>query len=281
MDGVVVTGATGTVGRHVVYELTTRGLRVRALSRRPGLGSAQVQTGRLSFTDPSSWRAAFSGAQTMFLIRPPELVNVGRDLLPAVAAARDAGVRRVVFLSVLGAERNPLLPHRRVERWLESSGMAVTQLRAGNFMQNLTGVHAADIGDRDQLVMPAGDAAMSYVDARDVAAGAVRCLLQEVAARGAWDVTGPAALTHAQVAAALSVVLQRRITYTRPNLLQYWAHARRTDMSASLTAATSVLYTLARAGIGSRVSEDTPGLLGRPPHTIHRFVTDHQQVWRR
>lgn len=159
-DLVVVTGATGTVGRHVVAELVEQGVAVRAVSRRPrAAASDRVATARLSFTDPASWADAFGGARTLFLVRPPELANVARDLLPAVAAARDAGVHRVVFLSVLSAERNPLLPHRRVERWLEASGMGVTHIRAANFMQNLAGVHAADIRDRHELVVPAGDAA--------------------------------------------------------------------------------------------------------------------------
>lgn len=166
--------------------------------------------------------------QALFLVRPPELVNVARDLLPALDAARTAGVGRIVFLSVLGAERNPLLPHRRVERWLETSAVASTTLRAGNFMQNLAGVHAGDIRDRDQLVVPAGNAAMSYVDARDVAAVAARCLLDLAPTRGAWDLTGPEAITHHQVAAALSTVLARPIRYTHPSLARYWVHARRT-----------------------------------------------------
>lgn len=277
-----MTGATGTVGRHVVAELVEGGTAVRAVGRRPPPPEpGRVEAAPFSFTGPDTWPAAFHGARSLFLIRPPQVVDVARDLLPAVAAARDAGVRRVVFLSVLGAERNPLLPHRRVERWLESSGMAVTHLRAGNFMQNLTGVHAADVRDRDRLVVPAGDAAMSYVDARDVAAVAARCLLEETPTRGAWDVTGPAAVTHAEVAAVLSEVLGRPIRYTRPSLPRYWAHARRTGMAPELTAATSVLYSLARVGVGARVSGDVARVLGRPAHDIRRFARDHRDTWTR
>lgn len=73
--------------------------------------------------------------------------------------------------------------------------MAATHLRAGNFMQNLTGPHLTDIRDRDEIIVPACDAAMSYVDARDVAAVAVACLLDHAPIRGAWDLTGPTAIT--------------------------------------------------------------------------------------
>ncbi|GAA4735795.1 NAD(P)H-binding protein [Actinomycetospora chibensis] len=281
MSAIVVTGATGTVGRHVVVSLLEAGASVRALARHPPAGDEPdlLRRTRFSYTDPDTWTDAFAGAEALFVVRPPEVVDVARDLLPALDAARASGIRRVVFLSVLGAERNPLLPHRRVERWLETSGMASTSLRAANFMQNLAGVHAADIRDRDQLVVPAGDAAMSYVDARDVAEVAARCLLALAPTRGAWDVTGPEAITHHQVASALSHALARPIRYTRPSLARYWAHAHRTGMPAGLIAATSVLYTLARAGIGARVSDDVEELLGRPARDILRFAQDHRSTW--
>ncbi|MEJ2890585.1 NAD(P)H-binding protein [Actinomycetospora aeridis] len=281
---VAVTGATGTVGRHVLRELVHAGpdLEVRGLGRAdPGwrLPGDAAWT-RFSFTDPTTWTAAFSGVDAVFVVRPPELVDVTRDLLPALIAARDLGVRRAVLLSVLGAERNPLLPHRRIERWLETSGMAATTLRASNFMQNLAGVHAADIRDHDRIVVPAGDAAMSYVDARDVAAVAARCLVEQAPRRGAWDVTGPAAITHDDVAEALTRALGRPIRYTRPGLPRYWAHALRSGMPAGLVAATSVLYTLARVGVGSRTTTDVATVLGRSGADIATFADDYRAVWR-
>jgi uncharacterized protein YbjT (DUF2867 family) len=281
---IAVSGATGTVGRAVVDELAADpgGHRIRRLTRHPGptVGTGEVvEDVRFSFTDPDTWPAAFDGVERLFLVRPPELVHVARDLLPAVAAARDAGVRRVVFLSVLGAQRNPLLPHRRVERWLDTSGLAATHLRAGNFLQNLVTVHADDVRLGDQVTVPAGDAVMSYVDARDVAAVAAACLLDRAPVRGAFDLTGPEAIDHHRVASALSDALGRTITYTRPSLPTYWAHARRTGMAPGLVAATSVLYTLARAGIGSRTSPDVATVLGRPARDVDTFARDHASVW--
>ena len=294
MGSIAVTGASGTVGSAVLAELSGHAVSVRALSRRgtAGVGESATAAGRrdgsgqpewvrFSFTQPSTWTAAFDGVGSLFVVRPPQIADVAHDLLPALVAARAAGLGRVVFLSVLGAQRNPLLPHRRVERWLETSGMAATCLRAGNFMQNLATVHAADIRDRDQLVVPAGDATMSYVDARDVAALAAACLTGTAPTRGSWDVTGPAAVTHTDVAAALSRALGRQIIYTRPGLPRYWAHARRTGMPAATTAVTSVLYTLARGGIGARLGDDFSEVLGRPPRDLDTFAHDYRTVWAR
>ena len=275
MGTVAVTGATGTVGRWVVDELRAGATPVRVLGR----DLADEPDGvRFSFTEPATWSAAFTGASALFLMRPPQIGNVHRDLLPAVAAAREAGVRRVVFLSVLGAGHNPLLPHRVVENWLDRSDLTVTHLRAGNFMQNLMTVHGADIRENGVLAVPAGNAAMSYVDARDVGAVAARCLMEDEHA-GAHDLTGPRAITHAEVAATLSATLGRPITYTRPSLPRYWLHAARIGMGVPATVVTSVLYSLARVGIGARVTSDVERILRRPATDFREFALAHRAVW--
>ena len=275
----VVTGATGTVGSVVLRELVDAGAPVRAVGPRPPTPRDGADWRPFSFVDPAGWPAAFEGATGLFLLRPPALARVARDVLPAVAHARAAGVRRVVFLSVLGAERVPPLPHRRIERWLDASGMTAVHLRAGNFMQNLLTVHAADIRERSELTLPAGAARMSYVDARDVGAMAARCLLDANAAGAAYAPTGPAAISHSEVAEALADVLGRPIGYRPAALPRYWAHARRTGMPLGVTVATSVLYTLARFGVGARVTDDVARVLGRPPTDFRTFAEQHRSAW--
>lgn len=280
---VLVTGASGTVGSGVVRDLVAAGIPVRAAPReRPRLApvAAGVEPVAFSFTDPASWQGTFTGVHSMFLMRPPQISNVRRDMIPALAAARHLGVRRVVFLSVLGAQHNPLLPHRVVERWLDTSGMHVTHIRAGNFMQNLITVHGADIRDRDTLVVPAGNAAMSYVDAADVAAMAARVLHDDAPVAHVWAPTGPSVITHTEIATVLSTVLGRSIRYTRPSLPRYWIHASRTGMGVPTTLITSALYTLARFGVGAAVTDDVLRLLGRPAVDFGQFAAAHRDDWK-
>lgn len=278
---IAVMGATGTVGRHVVADLVASGAPVRTLSRTAHPVDPAATAVPFSATDPTTWPAAFTDAEALFAMRPPRIVRVKRDLLPALAAARDAGVRRIVFLSVLGAQRNPLLPHRQVERWLDRSGLTVTHLRAGNFMQNLLTVHGHDIR-AGRLVVPAGDAAMSYVDAADVAAVAARYLRldpeHDDAVHG-LDVTGPEAITHHHVATVLSEVLGFPVHYTRPTLRQYRTHAVATGMYQPTIVVTSALYTLARIGIGARVGDGVPSALGRPATDLTTYITRTRAQW--
>jgi len=205
MPELLVTGASGHVGDAVVQCLTAAGVAFRRAEHSPGTdhppADSLADMVRFDFRQPSTWPAAYDGIHTMYLMRPPKIGNVRRDLLPAVAAARDAGVQHVVFLSVQGADTNRIVPHATVEAWLRSSGLTWTFLRPSFFHQNLSTTHAGDIRDHNRIIVPAGTGATVFVDATDVGAVAAAALLDRSTHRNkAWTITGPRALTYVQVA---------------------------------------------------------------------------------
>jgi uncharacterized protein YbjT (DUF2867 family) len=275
---ILVTGATGTVGSAVARRLAAAGRDVRLATRSGQDGGATV---RFDFTDPRTWAAAFRGVEVLFAVRPPQLGNVHRDMVPALDAARTAGVAHVVFLSVQGVERIPVLPHAAVERWLRRSGLGWTFLRAAYFMQNLSTTHAVDVRERDAIIVPAGAGRTSFVDAEDVASVACRALLRPADHRGrAWTPTGPAALTYAEVAQHLTAVLDRKIGYRSPGLWHYWAHARRNlGMGTGMAAVTAGIYTSARLGLAARVTDDVRRAAGHAPASFAEFAQRERGHW--
>jgi hypothetical protein len=284
---IAVIGATGTVGRHVVAALVRGGATtgVRGLTRRPDTAAtrgpaapAGVRWTSFSYADPATWPGAFRQVRALFVVRPPETVDVVRGLLPALDAARDLGVDRMVFLSVLGAQRNPLLPHRRVERWLETSGTAASSLRAGNFMQNSRGCTPPTSGTATSSSCPrAGPRCPTSTRATSPTPRPPACSAgRRSGERGTSPARPPSPTTRCRRAGRR---LGRPIHYTRPSLLRYWVHAHRTGMDPGLIAATSALYTLARLGVGGRTSGDVATLLGRAPRDIATFAHDHRAVW--
>ncbi|MGY1711962.1 NmrA family NAD(P)-binding protein [Geodermatophilus sp. SYSU D00758] len=276
---VLVTGSSGTVGRAVVAELAGTGTEVRrAVRPRPAPAADEVG---LDLTDPATWDDAFAGVRTLFLLRPPAVGNVRRDLLPAVAAARDAGVRHVVFLSLQGAERLRVVPHATVERWLRGSGLGWTFVRPSFFTQNLATTHAADIRDRDEIVVPAGAGRTAFVDVRDVAAVAAAALAAPAAHRGrTWTVTGPEALGYLEVAGVLTEVLGRRITYRDPGPAGWLRHARRElGMPLGMAAVTAAIYTTARLGLAAGLTDDVRTVTGRAPATVRQTLTRERAAW--
>jgi uncharacterized protein YbjT (DUF2867 family) len=278
VTAILVTGATGNVGAPLVARLRAAGAAVRPASRR----ATSVDAVAFDFRDRSTWKRAFDGVEVMFLIRPPDVADVRSDLLPAVEYGRTAGLRHVVLLSVQGADRVPVLPHARIEKWLRGSGLDWTFVRPSYFDQNLSTVFAGDIRDRDVITVPAGRGRTAFVDAHDVAAVVAAVLLDPSAHRGReWTPTGPA-ITYDEVAAVLSAELGRRIRYTRPGIVAYARHARsQLRMPASMIAVTTVLHSTARFGLAAGQTEDVRTVTGRPPATFAEFAHRERHVWLR
>jgi uncharacterized protein YbjT (DUF2867 family) len=291
---VIVTGATGNVGRNVVDLLARAGVPVRAagatrqtVEKRFGgqvaLSAHGIEPVALDFTDPRTWTAAYRGADRMFLMRPPHLGKPRTQMIPSLEAARACGVKHVVFLSLQGAERNKVVPHARLEAWLRGSGMTWTFVRPSFFMTNLTTTHVSDIRDRDQIVVAAGDGATAFVDTLDVAAVAVAALRDPDAHSGrAWMPTGPEALTYREVAAILSDVLGRSISYTRPGVISWSRHARNVlGLPWGMVAVTTGIYATARIGWAAGLSDDVRTVTGRLPISLRQFAEREQDAWRR
>ena len=274
---VLVTGATGTVGQFVVEALADRECTVRPLVRTPGPGDDDAVA--FDFTKPETWGEAFEGGDSLFVVRPPQIGRVGRDITPAIDAAIRCGVDHVVVLSVLGAEKNPLLPHRRIETHVADADCTHTFLRASFFMQNFDEVHLDALRDHDELFVPAGEGETSFVDARDVGAVAAAALVEPGHENVAYDLTGPTALDYDEVAAVFSDVLGRAITYPRPGALWFVRRSVARGDSLSFALVQVGVYTTARLGLAGRVTDDVTRVLGREPRSLTDYVRDYRDVF--
>ena len=282
---VLVTGAPGNVGTPLVEALLALGASVRVAAFHPDTARLvfgdRVDIVRFDFADPTTF-AAFDGIERMFLLRPPAIADVKGVIAPALVEAQRRGVRHVVFLSIQGAEKNRLVPHRAVEDVLRRLGMAWTFVRAAYFMQNLSTTHVADIREHDEVFIPAGRGSRTaLVDARDVAAVAAHALVEPGHERRAYEPTGPMALTYGEVAAALSDAAGRPIRYASPGSLAYWRRMRERGMPRAMVGVTLGIYLAARLGLASRVTDDVRAVTGRDPIPFSRFVRDERAAWMR
>ncbi len=223
---ILVTGATGNVGRQVVEHLVKRGADVRALVRDPSKAEfpAGVNVVQGDFLDVDSLRNAMSGVSTLFLLNavvPDEFTQA----LIALNVARSAGIERIVYLSVIQADLYVNVPHFAgkfgVERMIEQMGFKATILRPAYFIQN-------DLTVKDVITgygaypMPVGPKGLAMIDVRDIAEIAALELLrrEQAAAPLALDrinLVGPETLTGADIAAIWSDVLARPIHYGGDN----------------------------------------------------------------
>lgn len=281
---ILVTGATGTVGGHLLSSLET--LEAEAISpvaavRSPErAGEMGVPVRRFDFEDPSTYDA-FEGVDAVFLVRPPAIAQVWNSIFPALDAAVDAGVEHVVFLSIQGAGENPLVPHRWIEWKLNRLPIRATFLRPSFFMQNLTTTHRAEIRNESMLYMPAGDGKTAFIDARDIADVAAQAFIDPAIAGQALELTGDDALTYHEVAAILSDVLGRPVEYANPSPLAFIAHARSQEHPWGFVIVMLGIYLTARFGQASRTTSTVEKILNRPPISFRQFAEDHTALWAR
>jgi uncharacterized protein YbjT (DUF2867 family) len=279
----LITGATGNVGLETIRSLPNN-LSIRAGLRTPERTAGQlpshVEAVKFDFTDATTYAPALAGVTRVLLVRPPQISNVQRDIAPFIEAMQVAQVQQVVFLSVMGAEDVSFIPHAKIEAALRNSGLPWTFLRPGFFNQNLSTTHAADIRDRDQVFVPAGNGRTSFIDVRDIGSVAARTLTDNGHTNQAYTLTGNESLTYDEVAAVLSNVLGRPIRYTQPHPLYFlwreWRNGTPLPFAITMTGIYLPTY-LKRTG---QLTDTTENLLGRPPIRFRQFAEDYQHIWR-
>ncbi|PBB20290.1 NmrA/HSCARG family protein [Mesorhizobium sp. WSM4313] len=224
---ILVTGATGNVGSQVVNQLVKRGADIRALVRDPSKASfpAGVAVVQGDLLDADSLRSAFSGVSTLFLLNavvPDEFTQA----LIALNLAREAGIERIVYLSVIHGELYVNVPHfagkLAVERMIDQMGLNATILRPAYFMNNELMIKDV-ILSQGVYPMPIGSKGLAMVDARDIAEVAAIELLRREQAEIALpldriNLVGPDTLTGTDVAGIWTEVLGRQIAYPGEDL---------------------------------------------------------------
>jgi uncharacterized protein YbjT (DUF2867 family) len=276
---ILVTAATGQVGREVVRRLAGAGP-VRAMVRDPAaagdLAGAEIVVAR--FEDADALAAAMAGVETVFLAGRDSPGYVAQQER-AIAAAAAVGVRHVVKLSALGARFGSpvelMRDHHAGEERLEGSGMAWTFLRPHLYMQNLLRF-AGPVAAEGRLAAPMGDGAYPFVDTRDVAAAAAAVLRAPAGHAGrAYALTGPRAVGYAEIARQMGEIVGRDVRYEALS-----PDAFRVDLEAAgipaWRAADLAAIPSAYTDAEHRPADGVAELTGRPPTPIERFLEDHR-----
>jgi uncharacterized protein YbjT (DUF2867 family) len=282
----LITGATGNTGTELTRQLSAKGIPFRALVRSmdnagplAALPGAELITGDLG--NPDSLAAALKGIDRAFLLtnssEHAEALQTG-----FVHAAEQAGVKHIVKLSQLAADiHSPvrfLRYHAAVEQHIRRSGMAYTFLRPNLFMQGLLGF-SGTIAGKGMFFAAIGDARISLVDTRDIAAVAAAALTEEGHEGKTYDITGPDALTHYEMAAQFSSVLGRKVSFV--NVTPEEMRQAVIGAGFPLWQADGLIedYAHYARGEAATVTSDVQLLTGRPPRNFEGFVSDYREIF--
>jgi len=277
---ICVTGASGTLSSEVIRQLESAKAPVRAAyfsKKRAEVARARGNEAVIiDYNQPESLRAAFQGCDKLFLLGPNAL-NQSELEWNAVEAAKAAGVRHIVKQSVMGAvEESYSLAkiHRPVEKAIESSGLAWTFVRPNSFMQNAVTFMGKTIRAESAFYSASGQAKISHVDVRDIAAVAVKALTGINHEGRAYTLTGPEAVTYDKLANELSKALGRPITHINlsPSDLKIGMLAE--GMPEAIADRMLDLESYFREGRASRITDDIKQVTGQEPRRFADYVRE-------
>ncbi|WP_097075093.1 SDR family oxidoreductase [Ureibacillus xyleni] len=277
MMKVLVTGASGNVGRYVTENLLKMGERVVTAGTNTqkliDLFQDKVDPVYFDFTKKKTFKNALENVDRVFLIRPPHL-GKPEDLYPFIDAMKDYNIKLVSFLSLMGIEKNTIPPHHKIEKYIESSQIPFAHVRPGFFMQNVSGVHSTEIREMNKIFIPAGNSKTSFIDAEDIGLSVATLLRNpEIYKNTAHTITGAEALDYFQVAEILSRVTGRKIEYAKPGFLKYRRHyIKKRGLEKAFVNVTVALYFMTRMGTAKDVTDDFIKLTGKKPRTFEEFA---------
>ncbi|GAA2473840.1 SDR family oxidoreductase [Terrabacter carboxydivorans] len=270
-----VTGSTGWLGGLVARDLAARGVAqrmlVRDVSRAPDLpGSVAAQC---SYRDVDAARAALEGVETLFMVSAAENEDRLAEHRAFVDAAAAAGVDHVVYVSFFGASPDATFTlardHAATEEHLRASGMAWTFLRDNLYLEFMDHM----VGDDGVIRGPAGDGRAAVVSHEDIARVAVTVLLDPSAHAGAtYDLTGPEALTFAEMARTITDVTGRKVRFHDETLEEAYASRAVYGAPDWQVDAWVSTYTAVAAGELDGVSDDVERLTGRRPMSLREYL---------
>lgn len=282
----MITGATGNIGSEVIKLLSVRGIPFKAMVRSEkdaeaiaGLPFAETVNG--DFNDPDSIAHALQGIEKAFLLTN-STEETERQQIGFTDAAKKAGVKLIVKQSQWAAdEHSPvrfLRYHAAVEKKIRESGMAYTFLRPNLFMQGLLAFKQS-IKDEGKFYAAVGDARISIVDIRDIAAVAVEALTSTGHENKIYNLTGSEAISHAEMAAWLSEALGKTVTFIdiKPEeMLQFLLSAKFPPWQAEGLVEDYAHYARGEAAI---VTNDIKEATGKSPHDFRIFAKDYSGIF--
>jgi len=288
MDKILITGVTGNLGQSTVKEiLKCKDKDVKIIAAARDIEKAKeifhkdnsLEFRAFDFKSNELMEKALEEIDKVLLIRPPAISQVKEYILPFIKIAKKKKIKQMVFLSLQGVEKNPIVPHYKIEKYIKEEGIPYTFLRPSFFMQNLSTTHRCEIKEKNEIFIPAGMGRTNFIDVRDIAEVAALVLTEKGHLNKAYELTGGRGYTYEEIANIMSVILKRNITYKNPSIFNFFLRKRKEGMATAKIVVMIGLYTVIKLGKANHKANCLKALLKRDPINFRRFVLDYKEVW--
>ncbi len=282
---ILVTCASGRIGLELVSKLVRTGEKVRAAVRNPSsaykkFGDA-VEIVQFDYDRPETFAPAVKGIDKIFLMVRPGDNHSDLAAKPLIDEARKNNVRRIADLTAMGVEDDEDFMLRKLEKYIEDSGIPFTHLRPNWFMQNFdSGPMYADIQSTGTLHLPAADAKISFIDVRDIAEAGREVLMNDRHTGRAYTLTGGESLDHSEAVEIISEEAKKKINYIALSDETARAALAGAGVPQELIERWSDFYKRVRQGCCAPVFDDILSLIHRAPVTFRKYAHDYAASWR-
>jgi uncharacterized protein YbjT (DUF2867 family) len=276
MTTTMILGASGNVGQVIARHLVQAGQTIRKATSREPAAPDQVH---LDITTPATLDKALTNIDQAFLMSPPGLMPQDRFLNPVIDAAKRQGLKKIVLMTAMGVDFDDSIPLRQAELHLERSGLRYAVVRPNWFMQNFNSFWIEGIRSMGKIMLPTGRARGSFVDARDIGAVVAKLLLESTWDGSAYELTGPKALDHDEVAAILSKASGKTIGYINIPEDQMRAPLIAAGLTPAYAEALLQILAAFKAGAAERVTDAIQTITGRAPISLEQYAQDYRNAW--
>lgn len=276
---ILITGATGNVGREVLRYLFQSNTShqiitgVRDVEKaKSELPYPQLEYVCLDFNNPDTYAGALNGVETIFLLRPPHISDIKKVFVPFFNEVRKHKIKNIVFLSVQGVEKSKIIPHNKMEKLIKDYGFSYVFIRPGYFMQNLITTLRSDI-EKGRIILPAGKAKFNWIDVENIGEATAFLLDKfENYAGKALDLTGYENENFETVVQKINAITGGELKYKPVNPLQFFFIKKKEGLPFGLIMVMMLLHFLPRFQKEPVISTNFEKLTGKKPTTLASFI---------
>ena len=286
MTKILITGATGNVGKEVIKALSKieNGFTVIAGIRdlkndKTKLAENKVTFQKFDFTDQNTYGAALQNCDILFLLRPPQISDVEKYFKPIIGTCIEMQIKHIVFLSVQGVEKSKIIPHHKIEKLIVESDISYTFLRPAYFMQNFTTTLRNDLVNKKQIYLPASQAKFTLIDVGDI--GKVSAIILTNISQHinkSYELTCKEKLTFSEMARILSSQLGVEIQFKSPSLINFFLTKKKEKIPTMLILVMIMLHYLPRFQNEPEISDWVEKITNRQPTTFEQFINDNRKL---
>lgn len=283
MKRLLITGATGNVGREVINHLVTFAREIEIFAGVKSLKEnlktpfpRNVKLVEFDFENIATVKSALRICDQLFLLRPPHLSEVKKYFLPVIESAMEENIKHIVFLSVQGVENSKIIPHNKIEEIIVKSNIPYTFLRPAYFMQNFTTTLRSDLVKKKIIYLPARKAKFTLIDVSDIGNVAAKVLIDnDKHLNKAYELTCEEKLTFGEMAEHISSHLQIPIKFISPNPLSFFIQKRKEGYPTMLILVMIMLHYLPRFQKEPSITNTVRKIKGDAPINLDEFINDN------